>query len=203
MNNVIFHYSAQPLERILTLAQQEMSGLISISSQDKIDYEKRAHFFNYYYSYIHHISCFFDPLPTHLVVREFYKNPHYQRGTILYEHQIIVDENLELNAWQVVESSIKTFMLIGWIDKLLNKKSWANLLSSIENLKGYRGTGIEELLKTISYFSGKTEEYYKKAVNNPLFTDEHREQYAPFVPHLFLYPKNGQIIPHAINKIKL
>jgi hypothetical protein len=196
----IYHYNDKKLNELLNKKKQEELGLIEVSEQEKKEKEGRSIVYNDFYSSIEQISFFFDPLPTDLVVKELYKNPMYQKGNILYEHKVNV-EKLNLKAWQVVESPIKTSMLDSWT--LDGKELWADKVTALEEIYGDRGRSVEGLIKSILRYKGKTRSYYEASFKNVNFTDENRSQYAAMVPHLYIYPINGKIIPYDVKEIKL
>jgi len=196
----IYHYSDKKLDRLLTKEKQAEEGIVEISEQERKDKEGRAIVYNQFYSSLEQISFFFDPLPFDLVTKELYENPMYQKGNILYEHRVNV-ENLNIKAWQVIESPIKTSMLDSWTEE--NKELWADKVTALEEIYGDRGRDVEKLVKAVLRYKGKTRSYFEEAFKNPNFTDDNRSQYAAMVPHLYIYPIDGIVVPYDVKKIKI
>jgi hypothetical protein len=194
----IYHYSDKKLEKILTKNQQEKEGIVDISKKEKKEKEGRSKIYNDTYSSLEQISFLFDPLPIDLVAKELYDNPMYQRGNTLYEHKVDVDL-LNIKAWQVVESPIKTSMLGSWTEE--KKEEWADKVTALEEIYGDRGKTVNGLTKAVLRYKGKTRYYFEQSFKNPNFTEENRSQYAAMVPHLYVYPKNGIVVPKSVKEI--
>ena len=194
----IYHYSDKLLSEILTKQKQEEEGIIQVDAKERKEKEARSTIYNHFYSSLNQISFFFDPIPFDLVSKELYNNPMYQKGNIIYEHRVNV-ENINIRAWQVEESPIKTSMLDSWTE--YDKENWADNVTLLEDIYGDRGRDIKGLTRAILRYKGKTRFFYEQAFKNPNFTEYNRGQYAAMVPHLYLYPIEGVILPYSVKKI--
>ena len=196
----IYHYSDKKLDRLLTKQKQEEVGLLEIPEKEKEEKMARSKVYNNFYSSIEQISFFFDPIPTDLVSQELYNNPMYKKGNVLYEHKVNL-ETILIKAWQVVESPLKTSMLNYWTED--GKEEWADKITALEEIYGDRSRDLEKLVTAVLRYKGKTRTYFEESFINPNFTEKNRSQYAAMVPHLYLYPMDGFVVPYDVQKIEV
>jgi len=194
----LYHYSAQPRKEILT---REAQGNIS---KDKLaDEESAAKFRSEKFIYSKHVSLTFDHLPLDIILKHFPSDHHtYKPGTTIYRHDIYIPD-LEDMYWKVGESPLSTFM--GdylWMKLDWYKKIFFKLRRTGRILNKEEGQGTQSMLKASARYSGTYRHYFQKLVDRPDF-QKMTGMYAPNVPHIFLYPPNGKLIPKKIEKVKL
>lgn len=161
-------------------------------------------------SYLDHISFFFDPIPSKTLTMIFGTNhPFWFKGNQIYEH--VIDTNdLDIDIYfHVVESKRRTELL----DQFAEENNWVKddpkLLAKwiiLERRKsiawGEIGRSRRTLEEQIKNNVGGTELAYISASSRDDF--EHgRNKYAANVPHLMLYPRDGEIPVRNVFGLKI
>ena len=200
----LYHYSDKPLKQILTLEKQIELKITNIQIiHKKYDTDK--------YPYQKHISFFVDKLPFDIVKNNFKSNNFYQLPTI-YEHEIDISQlKSNLLYWKFVETPVNNFMaeniwdllkVLNIFDDSYQSKIYHTLKTTINNLVGDEGMSYSELSNRILKYKNQTRKMFEKLIQHKDFK-EMQNKYAPYVIHLFVYPKNGIIIPSKITKIDM
>ena len=200
----IYHYSDKPLKQILTLEKQvELNIRPSLGTSTKYNIDK--------YPYQKHISFFVDKLPFDIVKNNFKSNNFYQLPTI-YEHEIDISQlKNNLLYWKFVETPINNLMaeniwdllkVLNIFDDSYQSKTYHSLNTTINNLVGDEGISYHELSIRILKYKNQTRNMFEKLIQHKDFK-EMQNKYAPYVTHLFVYPKDGIIVPSKINKIDM
>ncbi len=200
---ILYHYGLTPYKNIFTIDQLIKRNIKNYSQEEIENMKRRSLWKKELFPYTEHISLFFDRIPFDLVVKEFYKNPVYQKGNVIYEHQIDVSDINDIKGFEIVESPVKTFLLPLFPENEKLQSMWWNSLNFINKMQGNRGKTKEMLIRAIERYKGKTEYYFNEIVKSKNFSDNHRSMYAPGVPHLFLYVESGMLTPFKIEKIIL
>jgi len=194
----LYHYSTKPFKELYTIEKQISLGINNDKYKklsDKFDWDK--------YSYIKHISLFIDPIPLDLVRKHFTNNKTYQENDYLYEHKIkLSDIKSILMYYMLVENKVDNFYYnyIFNID-MISDDLYANSKRKINELLGNHGEDYNKLRKLILDNKGVTKEAFEKLVNSDKFGDKQKGMYAPSVPHLFIYPKDGIIKVDSVKKV--
>lgn len=162
------------------------------------------------FSYLDHISFYFDPLPRdlgRLYEDEGIQHEVWRSGEVLYEH-IIDTAGLEFGFDLVETPQDQAYLDRFWDDKLLEPTREADYYrfqqrrNELADSSGYSvgmGYNTAILEKVVSPFLGKTRAAYVDALKTQ-DKDTLSRLYAPAVPHLFIYPKEGKIVPIAVAK---
>lgn len=190
----LYHYNTKQLNRLYTPKKQFELGIIN---KDELDNKRQ-----YGEEYINHISLFLDPIPLSLVRKHFTSNKVYQSNEFIFEH-IIDCEQLKNNLYmfKLKENPINNFMSeYLWINSDLVKPIYFNIRKLLNELVGYDGKAYEDLIKIINKFKGKTSQAFIDLVNSDKFSDELKKMYAPTVPHLFIFPVNGELEVKEVKK---
>jgi hypothetical protein len=190
----LYHYNTKKLNKIYTPKKQFELGIIS---KDDLDNKKQ-----YGDDYINHISLFLDPIPLDLIRKHFTSNKTYQSNEFIFEH-VIHCEQLKDNLYMfnLKENPINNFMSeYLWVDSDLVKPIYFNIRKILNKLVGYDGKDYSDLIKIINKFKGKTKQAFIDLINSDKFSDELKKMYAPTVPHLFIYPINGELEVKEVKK---
>jgi hypothetical protein len=201
--NYLYHYNTKKLDVLYTLHKQSDLGKRNITVDEFEKMKNRDDFTQREYPYWDHISFFVDPIPLDIVRKHFTKNKVYQGSDCLYEHRINTQQlKNHLLHYMFVETSIDQFMADIWIRPHFPGKSLLyftprNLISKLLN---YQGEDFEKLIQVIQKFKGKTEQAFIDLVKSDRFDDDHKRSYAASIPHLFIYPKNGEVKIEKVTK---
>jgi len=196
---LLYHYNTKPLDCLYTLRKQDELGIKKLDSEtlnlkNSFIYDK--------FPYIDHVSLFLDPIPLDLVRKHFTKNKIYQSNTVIYEHQIEIQQlQTNLKYYMLVENPIGVFMAEHfWIDADIVKPVYFGVRKFLNLISNYNGSNYTNLIKIISKFKGRTAKAFEDLVNSDRFTEDHKSMYAPTVPHLFIYPIDGKLSVSKIEK---
>lgn len=205
---LLYHYSSEARPELLTLRRSDPPSKARFDKATR-DNEKM----NGVGFYFDHISFFFDPIPRN--IGSLYKgidHKVWKPGMVIYEH--VVDTKLLMFSFEVVESPIQVkHMNDNWKDDFLLDENeddyyqyWRNrneILRSEGLLVDKIAYNDKKLVLASAPFVGVLEDYYKKTLKS---TDKETlsTHYAPSVPHVMLYPKDG-VVPliEQSNPIKL
>ena len=194
--NTLYHYNTKKLSTLYSLAKQTELGVDIRKDPAAIANKNRRSIFQRDpFPYDQHVSFFLDPIPLKLVRKYFTDNKVYQNFDHIYEHRVDIQQLKDnLNYWKLVENPISNFMVdlyptINFPGKNLLYFGTKNI---INDLAGYQGTDFDKLLNCISKFKGSTEREFRRLVKDGL-KDYYKAMYAPTVPHLLIYPINGQL----------
>ena len=197
----LYHYSASQLKELLTKRKQG-----HLSSEQIKESTKKAEEMQDPGPYVDHISLFIEPIPYKTLPDIFHnKHPFWMKDKVIYEHVIDTNDLPSDLIWSIVETPE--------MDKYTDQFDWENAtkeerISYIVKMNkemlrsGYTGKGIFGLQNKIKKYIGQTEKFYKEARKRP-DADDTKNQYAACVPHLMVYPKDGTIKIHQINKVIL
>jgi hypothetical protein len=208
----LYHYNTKPLEELYTLEKQKELGINLDRANMKIGKMSKMLTFKYDdYEYVKHISFFIDPIPLKLVREHFTLNRTFQSEPFLYEHKIKLSEIEDnLLGYKLVETPIDNFYVDYFWDLIwkfkstenLGKELYFNSKNMILKMLNYKGSDYSKLRDVVLKFKGATEKAYLNLVSNPnKFTDKQKGMYAPTVPHLFIYPKDGIVKVDGIKKV--
>lgn len=201
----LYHYakSPYPVLRVsrLTVARTQKE----VKELEENDRKKGCKF-----SYLDHLSFYFDPLPRNL--GSLYedagiKHPVWVRGQVLYEH-VIDTMGLEFG-FDLVETPLdQQYMDRFWDDAFVEPGheqayyAYHRRNNELLDAHGYSvgmGYNTDLLEKAVAPFLGHTQDAYIQALQSQ-DKETLTELYAPAVPHVLVYPKGGKIIPLAVAK---
>jgi hypothetical protein len=172
----IYHYSETLYHTLLTRRRQgfkETNNIPEINGR----------------SYLDHISFFIEPIPLDILPSLHHnKHPFYQNNKSIYEY-VISTEELSGCFYHLTESPEKTKLLY---DKTITDEQYYEKIERVNEKLNYTGTDIVKLEKLIEKFTGTTRAYFINVPKLPNY-EELKTKYAPTVPHLMIYPKNGEI----------
>lgn len=202
MNLYLYHYSTSLYN---TLKTKATSGVLE--RREVLLERKRANKSIEKLAYCDHISFFFEPIPSKLLSELFTEHPFWFKGNKIYEYIIEIKSLKNKIDYHVVESENKTLLY----DNFVFENNWIEddviLLDKyiqLENKMLYewkeKGDSLKELMIQAKKHQGIIELAYKKAVNRYDF-EENKNKYAANVPHIMLYPLNGEIIPLRIKEL--
>ena len=199
----LYHYSGEFFNSLMTRRASGAASLAEIKSS-----ERKAKELNLEAPYVDHISFFFDPIPASYLPTVFPKNHQtWVKGKHLYEYVVNVDDIVGQPLYRVVESVRKTELL-----KVFSKendwttddpailKKWLKLADMMQREWGELGNDPKILRNQIQLNSGKILEYYKAAVLDEDF-EYNKMKYAANVPHLMLYPIDGEVKFDHVNSL--
>lgn len=202
-SQILYHYNTKPLNILYTLRKQHKLGITKLSLKQLKEADlNRTRIYYDKYAYIDHISLFLDPIPLDIVRKHFTGNKVYQSNDYIYEHQIRIDQLKDnLLYYKLVENPINNFMSNHlWIDSDIIKPIYFGARKILNITKGYNGSNYSKLLNIIAKFKGKTQQAFEELVNSDKFDDEQKSMYAPSIPHLFIYPTNGELMISKVIK---
>lgn len=159
-------------------------------------------------SYLDHISFFFDPIPSRLLVSVFDKGHSFWfKGNRIYEHVVDVSTAAQDIKFHAVETPKENALFDvfaeehNWVgnDPTLLAK-WRVIIDAKQREWGELGVGRDKLIRLISQHVGKTADYYRAAKNLPDFESGYAK-YAANVAHLMLYPPSGEMSITTINTL--
>jgi hypothetical protein len=191
---LLYHYNVKRLNALYTPRKQYELGIMDETS---FKYRKQ-----YGDDYIDHISLFLDPIPLDLVRKHFTLNKTYQTNKFIFEHQVDCSQLMtNLHKFSLKENPINNFMVnYLWVDSNLVKPIYFNIRSLLTKSMGYDGDTYEDLIKVINKFKGKTTQAFIDVIASDKFSDNLKRMYAPYVPHLFVFPINGELSVYKVIK---
>lgn len=145
--------------------------------------------------YSDHVSFMIDKVPI-AVIGDLYKNKHdyWYNGNKMFEYTVDT-KDLEKNIlYRVVETPTTVKMLdeVEWKENEEWERAYYRKKLKVQENRGEVGKGIASLDGQLELFKGTILDSYRKLVKRKDF-EEVKDLFAPYVPHLFLYPKNGII----------
>lgn len=154
------------------------------------------------WDYKDHISLFMEPIPLNIVAGAFKEHAFWYPGNALYEYTIKLSALDKFN-YYLAESHEKTDLINEYffIKKLLNGdetddprilKEYGNKKIKIHKDMKYIGQGISDLKIAIANSNADIVQDYLKLPKQPLYL-ENITKYAATIPHLMVYPFNGEI----------
>jgi len=161
-------------------------------------------------NYVDHISFFFDPIPSKTIASIYGSfHPVWRKGNTLVEHVINVATLDKDIMFHVVESINKTKLF----DEFVEENNWVyddpvllekwKILENKNTVKwGEIGKGLKLLEIQVKKNKGITELAYINASRRNDF-EENKMKYAANVPHLMLYPKQGEIVVDHFNLVTI
>ena len=207
-SQILYHYSTKKLNKIYTLEKQIKLGI------SKENMEKSCSMFSERhnkYPYCQHISLFIDPIPLKLVREHFTENKVYQTNDYLYEHQIDIKQlKTNLKYYSLVENPINEFFAKAFWPIVTSSDTMYDLTKSIyfvsrnliNQLVNYQGDDYNKFKQMIFKFKGGTEKAFIDLVNSEKFKNSptNKSMYAPSVPHLMIYPIDGELLVKNVTK---
>lgn len=203
----LYHYSAEPREVLITSRKSVKRTPEKIAQVERVSKLRGMK-----YSYLDHISFFFEALPRDL--GSLYKgigHPLWKPGQVLYEH--VIDTSDLIFAFDVVETPEKQdYMKRNWSDHLLRDDAddeyaqyfrRQNVLMQKLGYSVSMGKNNDKLEKVAFQFVGKARNAYIQSIQTS-HPEDLKTLYAPGVPHAMIYPEGSEIeLIEPANRIKL
>ena len=200
----IYHYSTELYENLLTREEQNKRGLNVLSQEDKIDQDNKAKFRSRKYPYYKELSFMIDKLPFDIILKGGFDPDHkvYKSGNAVYCYYVDV-EKLPKMYWQLIESPVDSFMSkIFFINVNWYKKIFFRIKSLLKQIQRYETDDMDRLNIVIDKFKGTYPSSYTKWINSKEF-EKQKHMYAASIPHIQLYPSNGEIKFDKVEKLIL
>lgn len=182
----LYHYAAKQFAKLKTKNKQ--NGLKPQISESPY---RIGH-------YADHVSFFTEPPPLEILGTIFGKDhPVWYPGSVLFEHRIDVDKIRSFIA-EFVETPIATKLYYDPKYDDYTGDRWLKLLFDAQKEAGeifdtkVQRNNNHDFKKKCRSFDGMVRLYYTKLPARPNFSDICKK-YAPSVPHLMLYPDDGEI----------
>jgi hypothetical protein len=205
--DIIYHYSLKKFPTLLTVNKRHELGLVDKSEYDKSLAYQNKHQFNP--SYLDHISFLIDPLPVDLVRASFKdSNNDLYKSFKCYEYKININTLKDnLDYFNIVENPINVFFhQYLWIDTNFPGKDilYFGIRDLANKIVGNQGESFDKFKSAVKKYKGSTRKGFEELISNPEFNNyKKRGMYAPTVPHIMLYPTNGEIKYSSVNKVDL
>ena len=187
-----YHYSKQRYSLLKSINAQKGMGLTKIIQYKEINN----------INYKDNISLFIDPIPLDIIGSLYKNHPFWYKGNEIYEHEIITTDIPDELFYWIVETPKRWAF---WNNHIASKNPDNDILFD-RYLKelfiylskiGEMGYNKNELIFKTKDFVGTTKDFYKKSAEK----DPTTKLYAPFVPHVMVYPKGGEIKVNNICKV--
>lgn len=210
--NKLYHYSSESRDKLKCLALQVKDNPDDFTDEVKKEIAKLDDWYvkgKHELPYSGHISLHIDPLPVDLILEHFPKESPYFKLDVIYEHVIYVDKLEPALPWQIVESKSDNFIFNHLLSDTLYdnvsayKKLYHRSKGIIGRLLGQKGTGNIALLESLKEYKGKIRNYFFRWMDSKDFQSSAKRQYATGVPHVFIYPKRGYVVPKSVKEISL
>lgn len=193
----LYHYSSQPFTKLKT---RKASGKCS-EQEIKQDLE-RAKKINSPGPYNESLSFFFDPIPLKLIGKLFHNaNDFWFPGNVIYEHTVETENFKEPFTYFISDTptDTKTLDKTTWVETEEFEVNYLREKNKRKKLTKEIGTSKKDLEDQIRKYVNKTATFYQEASARIDFID-YVKMYAAFVPHVILYPSNGEVTVVIINK---
>jgi hypothetical protein len=157
--------------------------------------------------YIDHISFFMDPIPFDIIGDLFKDSNHHVwfNSNTLYEYRVdflSLEKNIK---YEVVETpnDVKILDATNWIDT--DDFFYDYMLKKYKRKRNDGEVGKFRLFleDQVKKYQGTIRDYYLKAVKRKDFKEGNDKKYAANVPHLMLYPSNGEIMYQSSRQITI
>ncbi len=193
----LYHYSTLPFTKLKT---RKASGKCSEEEiEQDLVYAKRIQSPG---PYNESLSFFFDPVPLKLLGKLFRNaNDFWFPGNVIYEH-IVETESLKEPLIYFISDTptdTKTLDETTWVETEEFEINYLREKNKRKRNTKEIGTIRQDLENQIKKYVNKTAIFYQEASKRIDFND-YVKMYAAFVPHVILYPMNGEVTVVTINK---
>ena len=217
---LFYHYSEIEFDELKSLVAQGKQGRDS-------EIERNAGFFDKLsnsvlqmlfrlspkgeFEYNRHISLFLEPIPLNLPSIWEHKHEFWKSGLELFEYTVELKDIPENISFHLIETPEQIRLLYEKQDWELAKDhpelipKFKKEIIDMENSKGYRGHGKNNMVRVCRRFTRGINRYYQHAVqlSKDYPEDGLNRKYAACVPHLMIYPGYLPIPVASVKKVAL
>lgn len=141
--------------------------------------------------------------------QHFPKESPYFRTNELYEHVIDLNKVDENTPWEIVETPTDNYMANHMFNQHLwdtadpYKKAYFSAKKLLNTMTTNIGEKKGSLLNKLPTYKNTIRQSFMNWTKSKHFGDESTKMYSASVPHVFLYPESGGVVPEKVNKITL
>lgn len=194
-DNSLYHFSKEKYSSLLSLGEQIKRGNWK-ESEKLIKSEKSIEYESLPYKYREHISLFFT-IPPLDIIKEKYDPENFFNTYPYYQYEIDINK-INLKYFEVMESTNEQKF---WDSGKGNTIEEFKKLRKIKLNNGDAGYDIKSLKKCMIKYKNNIDQYYESFIRRSDYYNLTKEYYAIYIPHLFIFPTDGEIIVKKITKI--
>lgn len=201
--NYLYHYSTKGHDPLKT---KEAQGFV-LSPEDAKYESDRAKLTYYPDIYSRHISLFIDPVPLNIPELFDHKHGMWKSGVTLYKHYVEVSKEMDAGGpikFILAEAPWKRDLMSGVdFDNTREYHAFLMRYAAMRAKLGEQGSGVTDLNKVVDKYKGHCNQHFGAYKNDEDYETMILPRYAAYVPHLMVYPANGELAVSKIERIKL